>query len=153
MTARCEDEGMCATNLWAVNAAAFTPEFERFTAVQIGVAPQVSELRIASSRVRASSVVFTLTQRMCDCDSLIGRGSDGPVDGEVGAEDWLGWLRELPTQVPHVSRLAVLRAWSPQDDDVAPRHAKGATISEVTEQVLRGLKDYALLTIDYPRTA
>lgn len=153
MTARCEDEGMCATNLWAVNAAAFTPEFERFTAEQVGVAPQVSELRIASSRVRGSSVVFTLTQRMCDCDSLIGRGSDDPANGEVAAEDWLAWLRELPTQVPHVSRLAVLRAWSPQADDVAPQHAKGVTISEVTEQVLRGLKDNSLLTIDYPRTA
>ncbi|WP_227000706.1 hypothetical protein [Protaetiibacter intestinalis] len=136
-----------------MNAAAFTPEFERFTAEQIGVAPQVSELRIASSRVRASSVVFTLTQRMCDCDSLIGRGSDDPVDGEIATEDWLTWLRELPTQVPHASRLAVLRAWSPQDDDVAPRHAKAVTISEVTEQVLRGLKDDSLLTIDYPRTA
>ena len=153
MTARCEDEGMCATNLWAVNAAAYTPEFEPFTAEQIGVAPQVSELRITSSRVRGSSVVFTLTQRMCDCDSLIGRGSDDPVDGEVAAEYWLTWLRELPTQVPHVTRLAVLRAWSPQDDDVAPRQAKGVTIGEVTEQVLRGLKDDALLTIDYPRTA
>lgn len=144
---------MCATNLWAVNAAAFTPELERFTAEQIGVAPQVSELRIALSRVRGSSAVFTLTQRMCDCDSLIGRGSDDPVDGEVAAEDWLTWLRELATQVPHVSRLAVLRAWSPQDDDVAPRHTKGVTISEVAEQVLRGLKDNSLLTIDYPRTA
>lgn len=144
---------MCATNLWAVNAAAFTPEFERFTAEQIGFAPQVSELRIASSRVRASSIVFTLTQRMCDCDSLIGRDIADPVDGEVAAEDWLTWLRELPTQVPHVSRLAVLRAWSPQDDDVAPRHAKGVTISEATEQVPRGLEDDSVLTIDYPRTA
>lgn len=153
MTARCEDEGMCATNLWAVNAAAFTPEFGRFTTERVGVAPQVSELRVASSRVRGRSVVFTLTQRMCDCDSLIGRGSDDPVDGEVAAEDWLTWLRELPVQVPHVNRLAVLRAWSPQDDDVAPRHAKSVTISEVTEQVLRGLEDDSLLTIDYPRTA
>lgn len=144
---------MCSTNLWAVNAAAFTPEFERFTAEQVGVAPQVSALRIASGRVRGSSVVFTLTRRMCDCDSLIGRGNGGYVDGEVSAEDWLAWLRELPTQVTHVSRLAVLRAWSPQDDGVAPQRAKGVAISEVTEQVLRGLKDNSLLTIDYPRTA
>ncbi|MBM7462564.1 hypothetical protein JOE64_001033 [Microbacterium dextranolyticum] len=36
---------------------------------------------------------------------------------------------------------------------MAPRHAKGVPISEVTEQVLCGLKDDSLLTIDYPRTA
>lgn len=144
---------MCATNLWAVNAAAFTPAFERFTAEQVGVRPQPSDLRIASSRVRGSSAVFTLTRRMCDCDSLIGRGGDAGVDGEVTAEAWLTWLRKLPMQVPHLSRLAVLRAWNPQDDDVAPRHAKGMTISKVSEQVLRALDEDSLLTIDYPRTA
>lgn len=144
---------MCATNLWAVNAAAYTPEFERFTAERVGIAPQLSDLRIASSRVRGAAVAFTLTARMCDCDSLIGRRNDPAVAGEVTAQAWLGWLRELPEHAPHLTRVAVLRAWSAQDDDVAPSRAKGVQISEVTEDVLRALRDDSLLTIDYPRTA
>ena len=64
---------MCAINLWAVNAAAFTTEFQQFTTERLGVAPVAEEMSIGSSRVRGSSRVFTLTTRMCDCDSLIGR--------------------------------------------------------------------------------
>lgn len=142
---------MCATNLWAVNAAAFTPEFRRFTAEQVGVAPQDTLLRIASSRIRASSVMFTLTLRMCDCDTLIGRRADSPVIGEARAEDWLGWLRDLPDHAPLLSRLTVLRTWRPQEDAVVPARARGVRISEVTEDILRDIRDDMLLTIDYPR--
>lgn len=114
---------MCATNLWAVNAAAFTPEFRRFTAERVGVAPQDTRLRIASSRIRASSVTFTLTLRMCDCDTLIGRRADSPVIGEARAADWLGWLRDLPDHAPLLSRLTAIRTWSPQEDAGVPARA------------------------------
>lgn len=143
---------MCATNLWAVNAAAFTPEFRRFTEERTGAAPEPTDLRISSDRVRRSSAVFTLTRRMCDCDALIGLRNDSLHEGEIGADAWLGWLRELPDHVPHVSRVAVLHAWSPQDDDIVPSRARGIRIGELSEEILRDLRDDALLTIDYPRT-
>lgn len=123
-------ESMCATNLWAINAAAFTPEFTRFTADALGVAPSPSEMRISSSRVRNSSTVFTLIRRMCDCDSLVGRRNGQAVDGEISAEAWLTWLRDLPAHVPHVSRIAVMRAWSPVEDVIAPTRAHGIRIGE-----------------------
>lgn len=140
---------MCATNLWAVNAAAFTPEFQRFTVERIGVEPQLSEMSIASSRVRGSSVVFTLTRNMCDCSTLIGARQESIGENEASAEDWLAWLRELPEHVPHLSRLAVLRAWSPKEYAITPARTRGIRLKDVTEQLLR---DNHLLTIDYPRT-
>jgi len=143
---------MCATNLWAVNGAAFTPGFQEFTAERLGVAPSVEEMSIASSRVRGSSRVFTLTTRMCDCDSLIGRRSDPEHDDEISAERWLGWLRELPDAVPHLSRIAILRAWSPEDDVVTPQRSRGIRIGELDEATLRDIRDDMLLTIDYPRS-
>lgn len=142
---------MCATNIWAVNAAASTPEFVRFTQERLGVAPEPAPFRIASSRVRDSSSVFTLTTRMCDCTSLIGAKQDAVPDGEITAEQWLGWLRDMPDHVPHVARLAVLRAWSPEDDVVRPARARDIRIHEATEDILRGVGDDHLLTIDYPR--
>ena len=144
---------MCATNLWAINAAAVTPEFTRFTADTLGVAPTPSEMRISSSRVRNSSAVFTLIRRMCDCDALVGRRNDPPIDGEISAEEWLTWLRDLPAHVSHVSRIAVMRTWSPEDDVIAPIRARGIRIGELSEDVLRNVRDDNLLTIDYPRTA
>ncbi|WFP15751.1 hypothetical protein [Citricoccus muralis] len=144
---------MCATNLWSINAAAFTPEFTRFTADTLGVAPAPSEVNISSGRVRNLSTAFTLTRRMCDCDTLVGRRNDSPVDGEISAQEWLTWLRELPSHVPHVSRIAVMRAWSPEDDVIAPTRACGIRIDELSEDVLRDIRDDNLLTIDYPRTA
>lgn len=143
---------MCATNLWAVNAAAFTPEFQRFTTDRLGIAPARSEFTIASSRVRGSSVIFTLTARQCDCSALIGLGAEREDREEISAEAWLGWLHDLPEHVSHVSRLAVLRAWSPSGTAVTPEHARGLTVAEVDEQVLRTVGDDHLLTIDYPRT-
>ncbi|MFT4156422.1 MAG: hypothetical protein QM630_00610 [Microbacterium sp.] len=142
---------MCATNLWVINSAAFTPEFTRFTADRLGVAPTPSAMRISSSRVRNSSIVFTLIRRMCDCDTLVGRRNDPPVDGEISAEAWLTWLRDLPAHVPHVSHIAIMRAWSPEDDVIAPTRARGIQIGELTEDVLRDVRDDNLLTIDYPR--
>jgi hypothetical protein len=146
-------ESMCATNLWAINAAAFTSEFQRFTEDKLGVPPVRTTMRIVSGRVRGSSAVFTLTRRMCDCDSLIGRRSDPPVQEEIDADAWLGWLREMPDHVTNVSRIAVLRAWSPEDDDVVPSHARGVRVGDLTEDVLRDIRDDSLLTIDYPRMA
>jgi len=142
---------MCATNLWAVNGAAFTPAFQEFTAERLGVAPTVEEMRIASSRVRGSSRVFTLTTRMCDCDSLIGRRSEPEHDDEISALRWLGWLRELPGAVLHLSRIAVLRAWSPEGDVVTPQRSRGIRIHELDEKTLRDIRDDSLLTIDYPQ--
>lgn len=88
---------------------------------------------------------------MCDCDSLIGRRNDPPMHEEIDADAWLGWLREMPDHVAHVSRIAVLRAWSPGDDDVVPSHARGVRVGDLTENVLRDIRDDSLLTIDYPR--
>ncbi len=143
---------MCATNFWTINKAAFTPEFARFTADTLGAGPTQSDMRISSSRVRRSSIVFTLVRRMCDCDTLVGRRNDPPVDGEITADAWLTWLRELPMHVPHVSRIGVLRAWSPEDDAIAPSRARGIRIGELSEDILRDVRDDSLLTIDYPRT-
>ncbi|MFF5322492.1 hypothetical protein ACWDHH_01780 [Janibacter hoylei] len=142
---------MCATNLWAINAAAFTSKFQRFTEGRLGMPPVQTTMRIASGRVRGSSVVFTLTSRMCDCDTLIGRRNEAPVHGEIEADAWLGWLRDMPDHVANVSRVAVLRAWSPGDDDVVPSRARGIGIGELSESVLRDVRDDTLLTIDYPR--
>ena len=138
-------------NLWAVNAAAYTPAFERFTAERLGVAPVASEMRIDSGRVRSSSCVFTLTTRMCDCDSLIGRRNENAHDDEISAERWLGWLRELPDAAPHISRIAVLHAWNPEGDVVTPQRSRGIQIGELDEATLRDVRDDMLLTIDYPK--
>ncbi|WBL17840.1 hypothetical protein [Citricoccus sp. NR2] len=75
------------------------------------------------------------------------------MDGEISAQEWLTWLRELPSHVPHVSRIAVMRAWSPEDDVIAPTRARGIRIDELSEDVLRDIRDDNLLTINYPRTA
>lgn len=141
---------MCATNLWAVNAAAYTPEFRRFTADRLGTEPMETILRIASSRVRSSSVVFTLTLNMCDCGTFIGSRNHAQGKGEINADSWLGWLRDLPDHIPHLSRIAVLRAWSPEDESVVPARAHGISIDELSEEALRELRDDNLLTIDYP---
>lgn len=141
---------MCATNIWAVNSAAYTDAFRQFTCDRLGVEPEETDLRIASGRVRGSAQSFTITPRMCDCQALIGLRKDSLVDGEVQAEDWLGWIRELPTHVPHISRLAVLHAWSPEEDEVRPARARGVSVAAVNEAVLREVRDNVLLTIDYP---
>jgi len=57
----------------------------------------------------------------------------------------------MPDHVSNVSRVAVLRAWSPEDDDVVPSHARGVRVGDLTEDVLRDIRDDSLLTIDYPR--
>lgn len=83
--------------------------------------------------------------------SLIGRRNDAPVYGEIEADAWLRWLRDMPDHVANVSRVAVLRAWSPGDDDVARSRARGIGIGDLSESVLRHFRDDTLLTIDYPR--
>lgn len=140
---------MCQTNVWAVNAAAYTPAFVRLTTECLGVPPVATEMRIDSSLVRPSGVHFTLTTRMCDCDSLIGRRDD-EVPGEISVVSWLRWLHELPVGIDYLSRIAVLKAWS-VDSLAKPSHTKGVTISEVSEELLRSIEDDALLVIDYRR--
>ena len=140
---------MCATNIWAVNAAAYTPDFERFTTESVGVAPRTTNYRIASDRVRPSAVTFTLTRNMCDCASLIGLRDSRERADETSANAWLGWMRELPAIAPHVSRLAVFRAWSAEDDHIAPDRTTAVSIDELDEPLLRSLDDNALLTVDY----
>lgn len=142
---------VCATNLWAVNAAAWGPDLDAWTTSTLGTPPQRSELRIGSSRVRGSSVVFTLTRNMCDCDALVGLRDRVADPQEIAPEAWLAWLHEMPEHVPHVARVAVLHTWSPQDDVVTPHHARGVHIGQVDEALLRGVPDDGLVTIDYPR--
>lgn len=144
---------MCSINLWAVNTAAFTPKFQQFTTEQIGVAPTIHEVRILSPHIRPSSKVFTLDLQMCDCDSPIGRGIEGQPADKAGTEDWLGWLRELPDYAPHLNRISVLRAWSPDYVTSTPESTQSIGITEVDEAVLRDIDDEMLLTIDYPRRA
>lgn len=86
---------------------------------------------------------------MCDCDTLVGR-NDPPVDGEISAGAWLTWLRDPPAHVPLVSRIAVMRAWSPEDD-ITPTRARGIRIGELSEDVPRDVRDDNLLTIHYLR--
>ncbi|MFT4165782.1 MAG: hypothetical protein QM650_11125 [Microlunatus sp.] len=119
------------------------------TTEYLGVSPEATGVRIDSSLVRPSAVHFTLTTRMCDCDSLIGRRGD-EVPGEIGAAAWLSWLRELPDRIDNLSRIAVLKAWSPEGA-AQPSHATSVTISDIGEEALRSLEDDALLVIDYPR--
>ena len=142
---------MCATNLWAVNAAAFTEVFQMFTAERLGVEPRIEALRIDSRQVRGSSQVFTLTLHSCDCGSLIGQQDERPNPHEIGAESWLSWLRDLSEVVPHLSRIAVLRAWNPDAAVVTPLRSRSIRIGELDEAALREVHDDMLLTIDYPR--
>lgn len=141
---------MCATVIWAVNQAAFTDEFRDATEELLGVAPQPTEFRIASSRVRRSAAHFALTRRMCDCDGLVGLRERQLEPGETSADALLGWIRDLRAISPHAARLAVLRAWSPEEWEVRPRHASSASVDEVDETLLRRMRDDSLLTIDYP---
>ncbi|MEL7975830.1 hypothetical protein AAG589_08180 [Isoptericola sp. F-RaC21] len=136
-----------------MNAAAFTVGFQQFTAERIGAAPTVHGVAIMSRHIRPTSKVFTLHRRMCDCDSLIGRGAEEQHEDEATAEDWLGWLRDLPDHAPHLSRIAVLRAWSPDYVTSTPARTLGIGIAAVDEAVLRDVGDEMLLTIDYRRTA
>lgn len=142
---------MCAINLWAVNAAAFTPDFHRFTAERIGLPPQPQRMRIVSDQVRTSAAVFSLSENMCDCSSFIGLRDERPSKDEPAGATWLAWLLDLPDHVPHLSRLAVLRAWSPEEGDVVPEQEHGIRSGQLTEDVLRGIDHDSLLTIDYPR--
>lgn len=144
---------MCATVIWAVNAAAFTPELKQFTRARLGVTPQETDYRIVADEVRPSSVPFSLTVNTCDCGGLIGQGTDGdPGAGELTATQLLSWLQDLPANVPHVSTVAVAREWSPSTNDFNPARARRAMIDAIDEAALRDVVDDSLLVIDYPRT-
>lgn len=140
---------MCATVVWAINDAAYTSRFERFTAEQTGILPQQSDFRIESSRVRRSAHHFTLTANGCDCDSLVGLHHRDLKAGEVRAERLLAWIHGLPRDVEHVSRLALLRTWSPDADAITPDHLKTVPLRDLSEARLRGIRDGEALIIDY----
>ncbi|MBO1902812.1 hypothetical protein J4H92_12735 [Leucobacter weissii] len=143
---------MCATVLWAVNAAAFTPGLRRFTLERIGREPEIAGHRIASEMLRPTSVVFTLTLNMCDCGHAIGSGRSRPAPREATAESWLAWMRGLPQAAPHLTRIAALRAWNPDDHRaVTPIGEQRASIDRLQEATLRALPEGALLAVDYPR--
>ena len=145
--------GVCATVLWIVNSAAWTPAFEAFTQQCLDVAPERIPVVVRSGRVRADAPVFSLTRNMCDCDCLVGLGDGHVKDGEVPAEAWLRWLRDLPAHVDHVRRLAVARSWEVADGQAwEPVRARGVRIGEVSEDLLRRLPAETLVTIDYPGT-
>lgn len=142
---------MCAVIIWAVNRAAFTEAFASFAQDRLSVAPQlVDHFSISSRRIRPPAATFTLTRQMCDCSALIGARSEPVGDGEICADAWLGWLHDLPARVPHLARLALMRACSPDEGPLIPVHARGIRASDVTENVLRAVGDDSLLTIDYP---
>lgn len=140
---------MCWTNLWSINSSAYTDVFRQFTMATLGTAPEPTELRINSSRLRPTAVTFTLTVNMCDCDAVIG-SREPQQPREIEAESWLNWIHGLPAAVPYVSRLAVLHTWSP-DDRTTPTHAKGIQITQADERILRAIGEDSLLTMDAPR--
>lgn len=140
---------MCWMNLWAVNSSAYTKDFVQFTTDRLGTVPDPVEMRIISSRIRPSAVVFTLSPNMCDCSALIG-SSDGIGADEISAEAWLGWIHSMADVAPYLSRLAVLHTWS-ADGVVTPTHARGIDVDQVDEQALRAIGEDSLLTIDQPR--
>lgn len=141
---------MCNFVLWAVNAHAFDQDFVDATARQLGVAPEPSELRLKSSRVRANARYFTLTPNMCNCGSLVGLGDTAdPTDG-IETPALLSWLARMPDVAPRITRLALYSAWSPEDDPITPARAKGIKAAQLDEPLLRRLPEDLLLTIDYP---
>ncbi|MGP7814463.1 hypothetical protein [Glutamicibacter soli] len=140
---------MCQTVLWAINAHSFTERFVAETASRLGVAPQDTELRIKSSRVRSSSRHFELVPNMCNCGSLVGLGpGKKPSDG-LDPQTLIAWLHVLPSIAEHVSRIAILNCWSPAEAEIVPRRASGIQVSQLAEQTLRSLPGDSLLTIDY----
>lgn len=142
---------MCTMLVWTVNRGAWTDDFARFTQRRLGIAPQPSEHRIASEHVRTSAASFTLERRMCDCDALVGLGERPLEDGETTAEEWLGWLRDLPARAPAVARLAVLRASVPARPALRPADVRVVEVGDVDEVLLRDVADGELLVVDYPR--
>ena len=143
--------GVCATVLWIVNSAAWTPAFEAFTQQCLDVAPERIPVVVRSGRVRADAPVFSLTRNMCDCDCLVGLGDGRVKESEASAEAWLRWLHGLPSHVEHLRRLAVARSWEvAADQPWTPGRARGVGIGDVTEDLLRKLPEETLVTIDYP---
>lgn len=53
----------------------------------------------------------------------------------------------------HTSHALRSRAWSPEDDVIAPTRECGIRINDLSEDLLRDVRDDNLLTIDYPHTA
>ncbi|WP_156250130.1 hypothetical protein [Pseudactinotalea terrae] len=139
---------MCTTVIWAINAAAYGESLLHATERRLGVAPQPTTTRIAASCVRPSAVHFTLTRRMCDCDALVGLRDRPAEPGEIPAPALLGWLHDLPSLAPHVTRLAVLPAWNPADV-VTPARALSVSISAVDEPLLRDIRADHVVAIEY----
>lgn len=141
---------MCKSIIWAVNSSAYDQKFSDEARRVLGVAPETSEFRIKTKRLRKNTQYFTLVRNMCNCGSLIGLGQQGEPSDEIEAEALLNWLRGMPERANWVSRIAIYNTWSPQDEQLIPRTARGIKICELTESLLRSLEEDALLTIDYP---
>ncbi len=140
---------MCATIVWGINSGAFTDDFTEWTHALLATTPERSEYRIKSSRVRRSTVTFTLTRNGCDCRALVGAKASNVGPDEIGADALLQWIRDFPQIATHTTRLSMLRAWSPASLELVPARARGIVVGAVDEQILRDLGDNALLTIDY----
>ncbi|GAA1995211.1 hypothetical protein GCM10009718_36660 [Isoptericola halotolerans] len=144
---------MCTTLVWAVNRAADTEGLRRFTHERLGVSPRPAGRRIVADQVRPGAVTFTVTPNLCDCRALIGLHDEPESPGEIGAGAWLGWLRDLPSAAPYLTRLAVLRAWSPDDTAaLVPVATRSVAVDAVDEATLRTVRHDALLVVDYPCT-
>lgn len=141
--------GMCATNIWAVNQAAYTDAFVAATTARLGVAPRESAVGIESSHIRPSHRLFTLVRNQCDCRAAIGLGDGAEAQDEIALASILSWIHDLPTISPHISRLAVVRAWSPDGARATPTHTRTTTAPEVDEATLRTVRDNELLVVDY----
>lgn len=141
---------MCAIAIWAVNTSAFTDEFRSRTELRLGVAPRPTEYRIVSHEVRPTAKHFTLTRNACDCDGLVGLGARQLRLDETSAESLTQWIATLPETAPHLSRLVVLRAWSPTERAISPARVRSALVGDVDQPLLRSIGDDTLLTIDYP---
>lgn len=141
---------MCETILWALNAAGYTAPFVAETERRLGVAPQETDLRIASDAVRASAVHFALTPRQCDCDALVGLGERPASPGDITPSALLGWIHDLPDISPAASRLVVLRAWSPTGPELVPAQEEMVAAADVTEDLLRSVPDDGAVVVEYP---
>lgn len=142
---------MCRTVVWAVNRAAWTPAFLEATHSRLGAAPRPSELRLVSDAVRSTAAHFTLEVNGCDCGALVGLGADRLGRGEIEPAAWLGWFRDLPTVVPHLTSLAFMPVWLPTSDAVTSAGAVvEVTPDDVTEAFLSGVQTDELVVVSWP---
>lgn len=138
---------MCDVVVWTVNAAAFTPEFERCTLQLCGVSPQRTPWRPESNLVRPNSVTFTLTRNGCDCDAAVGSGGRAIPTSEISAQDLSRWVRESFARISFLATLSVVWAWDPENSAIQVRTNRVKTIGDFRESDLLDLKELQLLQV------